>query len=236
MNAKVGAEIEGLEHIRGKYGLGNRNRNGELFVDLCNRENMVIGGTLFPHKNCHKVTWISPDHNTENQTDHFAISRNWRSLRDVRNKRGADIGSDHHLVVALFKLKVLASQRKFQTCERRFNTDYLKHTEVKKKFKIKLQNRYQELQRAAGQNEDIEEMLNEAKSALIKITEEMIGYRERNRKEWMNSGTWNTIKQRREAKMKLNMATIRQHKTEKSKEYSQLNQQVKKQVRRDKRR
>jgi hypothetical protein len=32
MNAKVGAENEGLEHILGKYGLGNQNRNGELFV------------------------------------------------------------------------------------------------------------------------------------------------------------------------------------------------------------
>jgi hypothetical protein len=44
--------------------------------------------------------------------------------------------------------------------------------------------------------------LNETRSALIKATEEVIGYRERDRKEWMSSGTWNTIKQWREAKMK----------------------------------
>jgi hypothetical protein len=30
---------------------------------------MVIGGMLFPHKNCQKVTWKSPDYNTENQID-----------------------------------------------------------------------------------------------------------------------------------------------------------------------
>jgi exonuclease III len=138
MNAKVGAENEGLEHIMGIHGLGNQNRNGELFVDLCAREDMVSGGTLFPHKNCHRVTWISQDYNTENQIDHFAISRKWRiSLQDVRNKRGADTESDHHLVVALFKLKVMASQRKFQTCARRFNIDNLKQTEVMKEFKIK---------------------------------------------------------------------------------------------------
>jgi hypothetical protein len=40
----------------------------------------------------------------------------------------------------------------------------------------------------------------------------------------------------REAKMKLNMAKTRQQKIEKSQVYSQLNQQVKKDVRRDKRR
>jgi exonuclease III len=38
MNAKVGAENEDLERIMGKHGLGNQNRNGELFVDLCARE------------------------------------------------------------------------------------------------------------------------------------------------------------------------------------------------------
>jgi hypothetical protein len=95
---------------------------------------------------------------------------------------------------------------------------------------------YQELPRAEDQNEDIVEISNEAKTALIKTTEEVIGYRERGRKEWKSSGTWNMIKQRREAKMKLNMAKTRQQKTEKSQVYSQLNQQVQKEVRRDKRR
>jgi hypothetical protein len=77
-------------------------------------------------------------------------------------------------------------------------------------FKIKLQNRYQELQRTEDQNEDIKGIWNEAKSALIKTTEHVAGHRERERKEWMNSETWDMIKQRSEAKMKLNMAKTRQ--------------------------
>jgi hypothetical protein len=51
------------------------------------------------------------------------------------------------------------------------------------------------------------------------------GYIERGGKKWMSSGTWNRIKQRREAKIKLNMAKTRQEKTEKSQVYRQLNQQ-----------
>jgi hypothetical protein len=96
----------------------------------------------------------------------------------------------------------MASQRKLETCARRFNMDNVKQTEVKKEFKIKSQNRCQLLQRAEGQNEDIEEIWNEAKSALIKTTEEVIGYKERGRKEWVSSGTWNAIKRRRGTKMK----------------------------------
>jgi hypothetical protein len=34
INVKVGAENEDLEHIMGKHGLRNHNRNGELVVDL----------------------------------------------------------------------------------------------------------------------------------------------------------------------------------------------------------
>jgi Spy/CpxP family protein refolding chaperone len=101
----------------------------------------------------------------------------------------------------------------------------LKQIEIKNEFKIKLQNRYQELQRTDDQNEDIEEIWNATKSALIKTTEEVIGYRERDRKEWMSSGTWDMIKQRKEAKMKLNMAKRRQQKMQKSQIYCHLNQQ-----------
>jgi hypothetical protein len=50
------------------------------------------------------------------------------------------------------------------------------------------------------------------KSASIKTTEEVTGYRERDRKEWMNSRTLNMIKRRRKAKIKLNMAKTRQQK------------------------
>jgi hypothetical protein len=200
-----------------KHGLWSQNQNGELFVDLCAKEDMVIGGKLFPHNICHKVTWISLDYITENQIDHFAISRKWRSLRGVRNKRGADIGSDIDLVVDLFKLKVLASHRKFQTCAEKLNIENSKQTEIKNEFRIKLQNKYQQLQRTEDQKKDIEDFWNEGKSVLIKTTEEVIGYREKGRKEWMSNETWNTIKQRREEKIKLNMAKMRQQKRKKPK-------------------
>ena len=32
------------------------NENGELLTDFCTANELVIGGTLFPHKECHKAT------------------------------------------------------------------------------------------------------------------------------------------------------------------------------------
>ncbi|CAG2198896.1 Craniofacial development protein 2 [Mytilus edulis] len=87
LNAKVGSERKGWDREIGPHGIGKMNENGELFADFCATNNLVIGGTLFKHKNCHKVTWVSPAGNAENQIDHITISQRWRSsLQDVRVK------------------------------------------------------------------------------------------------------------------------------------------------------
>ena len=75
LNVKVGSERIGRERKIGSQGIGNINENGELFADFCAVNRLVIGGTLFPHKNLHKITWVSPAGNVENQIDHIPISQ-----------------------------------------------------------------------------------------------------------------------------------------------------------------
>ena len=65
LNAKVGTDNAGFEEVMGRHGQGEMNENGEKFANLCATNSLVIGGTLFPHKRIHKVTWVSPDHFTE---------------------------------------------------------------------------------------------------------------------------------------------------------------------------
>ena len=87
-NAKVGSENDGYEDCMGKHGLGAMNENGERFADTCALYNFVIGGTVFPHRDIHKGTWVSPDHITVNQIDHVCINKKFRrSLQDVSVKR-----------------------------------------------------------------------------------------------------------------------------------------------------
>ena len=78
LNAKIGDDNTGHELIMGKEGLGEINENGELFIDFCTFNSLVIGGSVFPHKRIHKTTWMSPDHRTENQIDHICISSTFR--------------------------------------------------------------------------------------------------------------------------------------------------------------
>ena len=112
MNAKIGSNNGGLEHVMGRHGIGNRTENVELFSELCARYDLITGGTVFPHKTCHKVSWVSPDNIMENEIDHVAISeRNRRSLLDVRNKGRAKKGNDHHHMFANFRFIVLDARK-----------------------------------------------------------------------------------------------------------------------------
>ena len=52
-NAKIGSNNTGYEEVMGKQGLGEMNENGEKFADLCSLNQLVIGGSIFPHKRTH---------------------------------------------------------------------------------------------------------------------------------------------------------------------------------------
>ena len=63
--------VRGYKEVMGQHALGEMNENGERFADLCGLNDLVTGGSIFAHKRRHKATWVSPDHVTENQIDHF---------------------------------------------------------------------------------------------------------------------------------------------------------------------
>lgn len=110
-NARIGNENKGLEHVIDRQGMGQKNENGELLIEIC--VNHGLGGSLFIHKEKHKATWTAPNSSTpaswrtqHYQLDHFCVSKKWiRSLLDVRNKKSAEIGSDHYLLLAELRLK-----------------------------------------------------------------------------------------------------------------------------------
>ena len=86
MNAKTGSDKTDRERAIGREGCGIINHNGEKFVNFCLNNNSLIGGTIFQHKEIHKLTWKSLDSRTVNQIDHVVINNKWRrSLDDVQD-------------------------------------------------------------------------------------------------------------------------------------------------------
>ena len=144
-NAKVGSGNSNCERAMGKHGCGVMNDNGERVVNFSLNNNYVIGGTIFAHRDIHKLTWKSPDGRTSNQIDHIIINGKWRrSLQDVRVCRGADIYSDHYLVTARVKLKL---HKVVPESRRRKQLDVTRHAcpVTKQEFVLELRNRFSAL-------------------------------------------------------------------------------------------
>ncbi|XP_013780381.1 craniofacial development protein 2-like [Limulus polyphemus] len=53
LNAKVGDDNTDRELIMGRHGLSTCNENRELFIDCCSFNDLVIGGTIYPHRKIH---------------------------------------------------------------------------------------------------------------------------------------------------------------------------------------
>jgi hypothetical protein len=190
----------------GKYGCGNINDNGERLVDLCGINKLVIGGTIFPHKEIHKLTWISPNGRDKNQIDHIIINGKWRrSLQDVRVMRGADVASDHHLVVANIKLKLKKTSTHVNV-KRKFDVGKLQDPQIQQEFKLEITNRFQLLENLSTEDTDTLPVTNEWQQ-LHKIyteaSEKVQGFKRKVHKEWITPETWKLIDERKVVKHKI---------------------------------
>ena len=232
-NAQVGGDNTGYEGTMGTHGLDRMTENGEFLADTCANNHLTIGGSLFPHKDIHKGTWTSPNHAlTANQIDHICISRQFRtSLQDVKVYRGADVGSDHHLVMAKIKLKL--RKGKFKANERpRFNVNALRNPQRRQAFAVTVRNRFQALE-ALTDSSSVEEQWKGIKDTWKIGCEEILGKAERHNKEWITEETLKRIEERKVAKAALNTSKTRAAKAAAQEKFSQADRTVKRSARQD---
>ena len=78
LNAKVRNNNTNRREVMRKFGIGIMNDSGERLCDFCSANGFIITGTIFPHKDIHKLTWRSPDGRTVNQIDHVLVNGNMR--------------------------------------------------------------------------------------------------------------------------------------------------------------
>jgi len=136
MNAKVGKLVNGLGRVMGQHGLGTVNDNGERLKEFCDFNEMIITGTVFPHKEIHRQTWVSPDGRRKNQIDHTLVNRKFRtSVLDIRAMRSADVASDHYLVRSTIRLKLKRAPVTKST-QKKFDTHKLQNSDIHRRFNI----------------------------------------------------------------------------------------------------
>ena len=104
-NTKVGSQE--TPGVTGKFGLGGQNEAGQMLIEFCQENALVIANTLFQQHRRSLYTWTSPDGQHRNQIDYILCSQRWRnSIQSAKTGLGADSCSDHELLIAKFRLKL----------------------------------------------------------------------------------------------------------------------------------
>ncbi|XP_060069052.1 craniofacial development protein 2-like [Ylistrum balloti] len=202
MNAKVGSDNGHYERIMGRHGLGVRNDNGERLCEMCDLNELVVTGTLFPHKNIHKET---PNGTIRNQIDHVLVNRRFRnSVKDTRVFRSADIGSDHLLVCTTVKLR-LRKQCKEKRCERvKYDIEKLKDADTVRRFNIAVRNRFQVLDNEEFDREEdeVERKFRVIQKTYTETAKEILGRPRKKKKPWISEASWKLVEERGEINKK----------------------------------
>jgi len=225
-DAKLRGDHRGYKQVMGKHGLPVMNKNGERFANVCADCNLVISGSLPPHKAVHEATCVSFDHITENEIDHICISQKFRpSLIHLRVKRGAETASDHHLLVARLRLR-LKRDYKPQNPRIKYNVHYHKDNDSVQSFWVSLSNRFQSLQDLS-----IGDEWNGIKESINRTCAEVLRKKLGEHKERITPGTMESISKIKEECSK---SRKRREKVEAQKKFEPANREVKQKIKQDK--
>ena len=124
--------------VIGSHGAEVCNENGRRLLQFSSEHNLIIANTCFPHKKIHMYTWECRGRGLRSLIDYFLIRKGDRKqVLDVKAVRGAEIGSDHYLV--LMKIKLMMERRvrgRDRRVKQQIKINRLKDANFRRKYQV----------------------------------------------------------------------------------------------------
>ena len=191
--------------------------------------NLVLTNTLGPHKPSRRWTWHSPDGKHHNQIDYILVKKRFRSGVNIHRTRsfpGADIGSDHDLVMMAFQVR-LKMARKPNQPRLRFDFEKLRNPDVACTFQATIGGKFAPLVGLSDEDMDMDTMITTYNTAVTDAASEILGKERRRKKPWVTKDVLDLCDERRDLKKK-------RYEAEGAKEYRKANRRVQKAVKKAK--
>ena len=186
----------------GLYSNNETNERGLRLLEFASLNDMKLANTFGPHKASRRWTWHSPNGKYHNQIDYIMIKRRFQTSVNIAKTRsfpGADIGSDHDLVMMTFKLhhKKVSKQGHARI---RFDLEKLMDPGVTETFKAMIGGKFAPLTLLDADDVNMDDLINKFNVGVTETDNETLGTHRHQKQHRVTSDIFHLCNKRRELK------------------------------------
>ena len=206
-NAKTGEDAsKNWKGTCGQYHNAETNERSLRLLEFASYNNLKVVNTFGPHKPSRRWTWHSPGGDYHNQVDYIMIKRRFQSSVNIAKTRsfpGADIGSDHELVMMTCKLR-LQRVKNQGSLRIRFSLEKLKDPNIAEMFQATVGGKFAPLLALENHDTEIDAWINSFNTAVTETANNILGKHRPTKKPWVTDNILKLCDEQRELKQKKN--------------------------------